>query len=185
MSNQYVFLLLIGFGVLYSVRGSDVRELKCQVCTRVIEEMQKNISKVDVKKTITVGGFRLDDEGNYSEKIVPLWKSEIYLTELMDDICLKMEDYVRATYKKDGKHTVISLLSDDGGMNPIMSEVDVVQDTELNKSLKFHCEDIVDEHSDTFLEEFKEYDENLIARICGEAAQLCDYEVTERPVDEL
>ncbi|XKL60910.1 hypothetical protein PGB90_007967 [Kerria lacca] len=167
--------------MVYSV---DLEEVKCLICTRIIEEIQKNISKVDAKKMINVGGFRLDDEGNYSEKVVPYMRSEIFLTELMDNICNKMEDYVTATFKKDGKLTVISLLSEDGQMNPLISEVDVVQDPEKNKSLKYYCEDIIDEHNDVFMNEFSKESDDIITKICSHTAQFCKVEEVIKDIKE-
>lgn len=184
MAYFCTFLLLISIGVYPVLSDLQVRELKCMVCTSIIGEIQRNISSVDVTRKINVGGFRLDDDGNYDEKVVPYWKSEIYLTEMLDEICKIMDNYVRATNKADGSPTIISLLAD-GGMNPIVSEVDMVQDSDLNKSLRYHCEDIVDEHLETLIEELKAENENLSAKICGEVARLCEEKVTEHPADEL
>lgn len=184
MANFCTFLLLISIGVYPVLSDLHVRELKCLVCTSIIGEIQKNITSVDVSRKIKVGGFRLNDDGNYDKKVVPYWKSEIYLTELLDEVCQLMDNYARATNKTDGSPTIISLLAD-GGMNPIMSEVDLVQDTDLNKSLRYHCEDIVDEHLEILMEELRAENENLSAKICGEVAQLCEEKVAEHPADEL
>lgn len=189
MKNQLI-LIISSIAVLSFVQSSsyDVKDLKCQICTRVIEEIRKNISQVDTKRTISIGGFRLDDEGNYSAKSTLYYRSEVYLTELMEGICNKMDDYVRATVKETGKLTVIPLISADGQMNPIMSEVDVVQDSDLNKSLKYYCEDILHEHDDEFIQEFTREEENAVLNICARAAAFCDEEsITETPkvVDEL
>ena len=62
--------------------------------------------------------------------------SEVHLSELLDSICKKMEDYVRATYKSNGKLTLLKLMTDNG-MNPLMKEVDIIQDGDLNKSLEY------------------------------------------------
>lgn len=45
------------------------------------------IGKVDPKKTIDIGGYRLEANGNRVQKSLPLTKSETYLTELMENIC--------------------------------------------------------------------------------------------------
>lgn len=47
-----------------------------------------------------------------------------------------MDDYVRATYKSNGKLTLLKLITD-SGMNPLLGEVDIIQDGDLNKSLEF------------------------------------------------
>lgn len=188
MSKLFFVCLLLSVSIYSVLCTSEVGELKCLVCTRLVEEMLRNVSKVDAKRTINVGGFRLDDKGNYVEKTVPYPRSEIYLTEVMESICNKMEDYVRARFKKDGRLTVISLMSEEGKMNPIMSEVDVVQDSDLNKSLKYYCEEILDENDEAIVQEFGKEQEDVISKICADAAQLCEEETirTSRlTVDEL
>lgn len=45
------------------------------------------ISKVDPKKTVEIGGYRLDVGRNDRRKTVQLSKSETYLTDLMETIC--------------------------------------------------------------------------------------------------
>lgn len=98
--------------------------------------MDLAISKVDPAKKVEVGNFRLDPSGSATSRKISLTKSEMYLTELMETICDKMDDYARARYKTNGKITVLKLISESGGMNPEMSKVDFVQDEDLNKSLK-------------------------------------------------
>jgi protein canopy 1/2 len=50
-------------------------------------EMEAEISKVDPKKKIEVGGFRIDKTGDTVSKTVQLVKSETFLTELMETVC--------------------------------------------------------------------------------------------------
>lgn len=50
--------------------------------------MDKAISKVDPRKKAEVGNFRIDETGDAGDKkVIPLVKSEMYLTELMEEIC--------------------------------------------------------------------------------------------------
>lgn len=65
-------------------------------------------------------------------------KSEVHLSELADSICEKMEDYIRATWKDNGKLTILRLIDSNGQMNVDMGRVDVIQDDDLNKSLKYY-----------------------------------------------
>lgn len=62
----------------------------------------------------------------------------MHLSELMDTICEKMDNYVRATTKTSGQLTLLKLMTEEGGMNPNISDVDIIQDSDLNKSLKFY-----------------------------------------------
>lgn len=54
------------------------------VCRITVREMEQRIKKVDPKKRIDVKGFRMDSKETVS---VPLVKSEMFLTELMEEIC--------------------------------------------------------------------------------------------------
>lgn len=47
-----------------------------------------------------------------------------------------MDDYAKARFKSNRTLTVMKLTSSDGGMNPLMTSVDFIQDGDLNKSLK-------------------------------------------------
>lgn len=46
-----------------------------------------------------------------------------------------MDDYAKARYRATGKATVLKMVTE-FGMNPDVSEVDFVQEGDLNKSLK-------------------------------------------------
>lgn len=69
---------------------------------------------------------------------MPQIKSEIFLSELLDKICAKMDDYVRATWKTNGQLTLLKMIGSDGKMNIDMGRVDIIQDGDLNKSLKYY-----------------------------------------------
>lgn len=56
----------------------------------------------------------------------------------MEQICHKMDDYVRGLWKSNGTLTILKMVSAKGQMNPYMSQVEFVQDDDLNKSLKYY-----------------------------------------------
>lgn len=95
------------------------------------------IKKIDPDKTVDVGGYRLGPDGDYRKTVKPQAKSEIYLSDYVDEVCERMDDYVRATWKTNGSLLILNLITDKG-MNPLMSDVDIIQDGDLNKSLKFY-----------------------------------------------
>lgn len=151
----------------------ETSNLKCEVCCRLVEEIQRNVSSVDPSNIVQVSNFRLDGNGNQIRHTIPLARSQLYLTEVMDSVCEKMNDYVRATFKKNGTLTVMPLLLD-GQMNPLMSEVDVVQDSDLNKSLQYYCEDIVNDIEEDLINIIKSGDDDKIVHsICTNVMQLC------------
>ncbi|XP_025418499.1 protein seele [Sipha flava] len=165
----YIYLFFI---LLVPSIAIDSSLLKCQVCCRLVEEIQRNVSSVDLSRVVQVDNFRLDVNGDQQKRTVPLGRSQIYLTEVMESVCEKMNDYVRATFKNNGSLTVIPLVLE-GTMNPLMNEVDVVQDSDLNKSLQYYCEEIVSDIEDDLISIMKSDDDNVVHSICTEVSQLC------------
>ena len=108
------------------------------------------------------------------------------MTELFEGdegICKVMDDYAKAKYKTTGKLTVLKMF-DEGAMNPLMSEVDFVQDQDLNKSLKHYCLEVLDEYDEVFLEYFmsEQLNENVVEEICLNRTKLCLNQ--EEPLEE-
>lgn len=151
----------------------DPTELKCLVCEKTLEEVQVLLSKVDPDLKVDAGGYRLDSDGNVNRKQVSQATSEIYLSELLEEVCGKMDDYVRATWKTSGGLTLIKLI-EDGKMTPLMDKVDIIQDGDLNKSLKYYCETLVEELEDVIVKNLAEGADNIDIKVCSIAAGYCD-----------
>ena len=58
--------------------------------------------------------------------------------EVIETVCSGFEDYAQAKYKSSGEPTIIRLMTPEGNMNPLMSQVDMVPDEDLNTKLKFY-----------------------------------------------
>uniref|UniRef100_A0A0A1XHT4 Protein canopy homolog 2 n=1 Tax=Zeugodacus cucurbitae TaxID=28588 RepID=A0A0A1XHT4_ZEUCU len=171
--------------VLWSAaEGFTSQEVKCHVCKATVQELENAIAKEDPHKTVDVSGFRLDANGNSISKSVKLVKSEMYLTELMEKICDKMEDYVKATYKSNGKFTLLKMIVNDK-MNPESSLVDFVQDGDLNKSLGHYCLEILDDHEEIFIKAFQAptLSDDLDSQICGAQASYCPFSPIQEEYD--
>jgi len=171
---KYLSLLPVLFVAVFT-QELDHREIKCGVCKATIQEMETAIAKVDPNKKVEVGGFRISSNGEATSKKIPLVKSEMYLTELMESVCDKMDDYARARFKKNGKLVILKLITD-GGMNPLMSEVDFVQDADLNKSLKHLCLEVLEEHDESIVQLFMEDEPPKDAEydICTKTTGFCN-----------
>merc|ERR1712183_634498 len=120
----------------------------------VIDEFEAAIYKVDPKKMVDTGTFRLNENGEQKRQVVPYARSQMHLLDPSEKICDNFEDYAQAKFKSTGKPTVIRLTTPEGNMNPDFPKVEVVPDDDLNTKLKFHCENIVedmDEHLVTLL----------------------------------
>lgn len=153
---KLILLNLLLFSIIYFVDCAkiDAGHLKClgafvlivfyglinfsfSVCEKSVYELNVAVNGLDPRKRIDVGGYRLDADGNYNHKTISQTKSELQLSELIENVCNKMDDYVRATFKSNGTLTLIRLVAE-GGLSPLMNEVDIIQDDDLNKSVKYN-----------------------------------------------
>merc|ERR1712241_753813 len=130
----------------------DSKTLKCLVCKNLVNEFEAAIFKVDPKKVIDTGTFRVNEKGEQKRQIVPYARSQIHLLELTEKICENFEEYAQAKWKSNGKPTIIRITNPDGNMNPEFGKVDIVPDEDLNTRLKFHCEGIVEDMDEHFLD---------------------------------
>ncbi|XP_076276500.1 canopy family protein seele isoform X1 [Lasioglossum baleicum] len=179
-----IVLCSIIFG-LTVVTSTDIdnKYLKCLVCRSTIKEVEGELAKIDPSMEIDVGNYRLDADGNIVTKKVLLAQSEVHISDVLDNICEKMSDYVRATYKSNSELTILNLMGPAGGMNPEVAKVDIIQDGDLNKSLKYYCEGIVEEFEDSIISLFVRKEEDIKYQMCTNIAKLCDPEY-ENDVDE-
>nr|XP_033321481.1 protein seele isoform X1 [Megalopta genalis]XP_033321482.1 protein seele isoform X1 [Megalopta genalis]XP_033321483.1 protein seele isoform X1 [Megalopta genalis] len=152
----------------------DTNYLKCLVCRSTIKEIEGELGKIDPSREIEIGNYRLDAEGNVVHKKVPLAQSEVHISDVLDNICEKMSDYVRATYKSNGELTILNLMGPSGGMNPEMTKVDIIQDDDINRSLKYYCEGIVEEFEDSIISLFVRKADNIKYQMCTNVAKLCN-----------
>ncbi|XP_049882869.1 protein seele [Pectinophora gossypiella] len=150
-------LSLLTFIVLFAVVSAriDPKNLKCLVCRTTFIELDKAIAKVDKWKKVDVGNFRMDADGNTMQDKVPAHRSSVYISEMIDDICKKMDDYVRVYYKSTGKLAIMRLIDDDGKMNGDFSKTKFVTDDDLNKSLEYYCERMFEENEDEITDLYK------------------------------
>ena len=116
----------------------DSSTLKCLVCQGLTDEFQAAIHKIDPKKMIDTGTFRVNDKGEQKRSVIPFARSQVHLIELFESICKNFEDYAQAKDKADGKPTIIRMTTPQGNMNPRFSKVDIVPDDDLNARLKFY-----------------------------------------------
>lgn len=160
--------------ILSECKEIDTKLLRCLVCRATVKEIQWQLAEVDPSREVEIGNYRMDAKGNTVHKRVPLIQSEVFISDMLDSICEKMSDYVRATYKSNGQLTILNLMTSEGVMNPEMSKVDIIQDGDLNKSLKYYCETIVEEYEDNIISLFIEGKTNVKNELCTNVAHLCN-----------
>jgi len=164
----------------------DSKLLKCLVCRATVNEFAWAVMRVDPKKMVDTGTWRINAEGNNKRQVIPYARSQTHLMEVSETVCKEnFEEYAQAKWKKSGKPTIIRLQTHTGNMNPDMGKVDIVPDDDLNKSLKFHCESTIEEAEDHFLEIFagsEDIEESLprfVDEICLKRTNYCQESVKD------
>ncbi|XP_055916855.1 protein seele [Eupeodes corollae] len=192
MKSLLIFLVstsIIGLASLQ--KNINPQEVKCLVCKATVQEMEEAVSKIDPQRVVEVSGFRIDDKGNLISKTAKYSKSETYLTELMETVCSKIDDYVKVTRKKTGKLELLKMSTD--GLSSAMTEFDFIQDGDLNKSLPHYCLEILEDQEDAFLKSFmsETLESDLDIRICSQKTNYCkdapiqeDYQLEDEDLRE-
>ncbi|CAH0390542.1 unnamed protein product [Bemisia tabaci] len=174
-SLTFLFFLICSSDVI--AQGKNHEFLKCLVCEKIVEEVKLEINKPEVKgKKIAVGGYHLDDKGNTNQREIPYQHSDVFLNEVLDNICEKMKDYVRVRRKSDDKLMLIPLVLPGGAMNPLIGDVDPILDDDLNKSLGHYCQEITNEYDEEIIESLKRTpsDELDESSFCSSVLPYCD-----------
>jgi len=152
----------------------DNKTLNCLVCKSLVEEIEAAINKIDPSKKVEVGSHRINGDGTQNKKLIPYARSQEHLMDVVETVCKGFEDYAQAKYKASGEATIIRLMTHEGNMNPLMSQVDMVPDDDLNTKLKFYCENQVEDLEDIIFELFAEEGENRDIELCSNRSKYCD-----------
>ncbi|XP_003216991.1 protein canopy homolog 2 isoform X2 [Anolis carolinensis] len=163
-----IILLLLLSGA-FARRSQDLR---CGACRALVDELEWEISQVDPKKTIQIGSFRINPDGSQSIVEVPYARSEAHLTELLERVCEKMNDYGEKVDTSTSRKNYVRVISHDGTKMDL-SETKI--DGDVTSSLKFACESIAEEYEDELIEFFSHEAENVKDRLCSKRTDLCDH----------
>ncbi|XP_059062543.1 protein seele [Achroia grisella] len=174
-----VFILLLPLLLTFVSARIDPKNLKCLVCRTTFEELNTVIKSVDKWKKVDVGNFRMDASGNLQQQKLPAHRSAVYISEVIDGICKKMDDYVRVYFKATGKLAIMQLMTPDGKMNGDFSKTKFVTDDDLNKSLEYYCERMFEENEDEITDLYKNRPEDDVMpdaerEICFNHAEYCE-----------
>ncbi|XP_069585837.1 protein canopy homolog 1 isoform X3 [Ranitomeya imitator] len=173
-------LLLFQIGVLctailyHSVEGKRDPVTYCGACRAVVDELLHEIRKVSPSKTIDVGSFRINPDGTQVQNKVPLVKSEVYLTEVLEGICEKMDDYSLYTDPDTKEKSFKRFAPRDNEAFPSVDFNNFQFNPEDSNPLKFACEHVVEENDEEIISLLAKDTENLAEKLCSEVAGFCD-----------
>jgi len=165
------FLPPPGNAVGHSAPPKEV--LDCLVCRSLVDEIEAAIDKVNPNKKVEVGSYRLDSNGNMKQAKVPYKRSELHLSEVMDNVCAQFKDYVVARYKSSGQPTLLRLTTSDGNLNPEISDVDLTPLPDTNTKLGFLCQNVVEDYEDEIVSMFVKNESDSHRKLCVKLASLC------------
>ena len=162
---------ILALSLIQRISSDRLANLRCLICQQIVKDLQNELIKVDPKKKIEVG-YRLDAQGNSNHNMIPYALSEMHISESLETVCKGIDDYVRATRKDTGELLLMKLIVD-GKMNTLMSDVDIVQDGDLNKSLKYYCDGIVDAHEEDIVRLLQNKETDIEDKVCNQLSKLC------------
>ncbi|KAL0966097.1 hypothetical protein UPYG_G00290890 [Umbra pygmaea] len=149
--------------------GKKDKVLYCSACRAIVDELNYSISQIDPKKTIHVGGFRLNPDGSLTDKKVPLARSESNLSELLEGVCDRMTDYalhVDPVTKKE-QYKRFAPRSSNAGDFPDFNNFKF-DGPEGSDALKFACESILEEFEDDIFSLFAKETDHVVDKLCNE-----------------
>ncbi|XP_043486555.1 protein seele [Polistes fuscatus] len=176
MKNILIIAVTLQLCIFVQSVEINAKYLRCLVCRATMDELKTELGKIDPSIEVEVGNYRMDAEGNTIRRKISMARSELHILDTMDEICEKMSDYVRATYKTNDQLTIFNIMDTSDKLNSLMSKVHLVQDGDLNKSLQYYCEGIVHEFEDSILSLFSKGETGIRRKLCTDIAKICDEE---------
>ncbi|XP_059151199.1 protein canopy homolog 2-like isoform X2 [Physella acuta] len=163
---------LFSFVVFILVSGTVIQGQKnyCTVCRVLVREVEWLISQVDPKKSIQVGSFRVDPNGNQKIKDKQYARSELHLEEVVESVCEKMNYYSWLAFD-DGTGQMVRTTGFDGKQ---LDKKNLNLDSEKGKTLKYQCDDFLENHEEELISLFQlENVSDYEKLICSEKLEVC------------
>uniref|UniRef100_A0A452H420 DUF3456 domain-containing protein n=1 Tax=Gopherus agassizii TaxID=38772 RepID=A0A452H420_9SAUR len=136
-------------------------------CKALGDELLYDIRKVNPKRTIDVGSFRISPDGTQERGKVPLAKSETYLTEVMENICDRLNDYQLQVDPQPEKRT-FKRFAPRKDENIYADFKKFCFYSDAYKPLKFACESIIEEYEDEIFSLIAQEADYLADKLCSE-----------------
>uniref|UniRef100_A0A3P9MAL5 Canopy FGF signaling regulator 1 n=1 Tax=Oryzias latipes TaxID=8090 RepID=A0A3P9MAL5_ORYLA len=153
--------------------GKRDQVLYCSACRAIVDELNYSISQVDPRKTIDIGGFRVNPDGSVKNKQVPLARSETHLDELLEEVCKSMSDYALYldpnTQQKQYRRFAPRSTGADGGFPDLKNFQ--FDGPEASTGLTFACETLVEELEDAIISTFSKKADGVEEQLCS---SVCD-----------
>ncbi|KAI1902020.1 hypothetical protein AGOR_G00040410 [Albula goreensis] len=171
----HVTLVFVAMSIFFKPsEGKKDDMLYCSACRAVTDELNYSISQVDPKKTIHVGGFRLNPDGSLNDRKVPFARSETHLMELLEGVCNNMSDYALHV-DPETKEKLYKRFAPRGNGDRGFPDLQNFQfdGPQGSNSLKFACESFVEEFEDDIILLFSREADHVVDKLCSEISGHC------------
>uniref|UniRef100_A0AAA9SHH5 Canopy FGF signaling regulator 1 n=1 Tax=Bos taurus TaxID=9913 RepID=A0AAA9SHH5_BOVIN len=161
--------LLAGLPAARDPREPDVF---CGACRALMDEVEHDVTKARQEKT-KVGSFRINPDGTQERRKIPLAQSEAFLTDLLDKVCERMNDY-RLEEDPVTKEKTFKRFAPRKGDKIYKEFKKFYFYSDAYRPLKFACETIIEEFEDEILSLITQEAHQLADTLCGEKSGLCE-----------
>ncbi|XP_042327361.1 protein canopy homolog 1 isoform X1 [Sceloporus undulatus] len=156
-------------GPLYKRMGATAGD----ACKALADELAYDIKKIGPKRTVNSGTYRINPDGTRGKKKIPFAKSETFLTDVLEKICERMNDYQLqddpVTKKKIFKR--YAPRKDE----PIYAEYKkYFFYSDAYKPLRYACETIIEQYEDEIFSLIAQEADFLADKLCIEKSGLCE-----------
>lgn len=181
MQNLSILVLQVLLCSLYNFSCAEptMKQVKCQVCRALVKESIAAIGKVDPKKVIPVGSFRLRADGSQEQKTVQYAGSETHMHDVLEEVCPSLDNYAQATHKENGELILVNLNKE----VEKLSTYQVVADPDSNGKLRKLCEDMIGEFEDEYIRVFSKQkirvEPQAFKLLCENNQEICEAKVAK------
>ncbi|XP_070644570.1 protein canopy homolog 1 isoform X2 [Bos indicus] len=131
-----------------------------------MDEVEHDVTKARQEKT-KVGSFRINPDGTQERRKIPLAQSEAFLTDLLDKVCERMNDY-RLEEDPVTKEKTFKRFAPRKGDKIYKEFKKFYFYSDAYRPLKFACETIIEEFEDEILSLITQEAHQLADTLCGE-----------------
>ncbi|XP_028933200.1 protein canopy homolog 1 isoform X1 [Ornithorhynchus anatinus] len=169
---QLLGMLLLLVRPPAQVRAERDREVFCGACKALMDEIEYDVMKARQKKTMVVGSFRINPDGTQQRKKISLAKSEAFLTEVLENVCNRMNDY-KLEEDPQTKEKSFKRFAPRKGDKIYEEFKRFYFYSDAYKPLKFACETIIEEYEDEIYALIAQEAVYLADKLCSEKSDLC------------
>ncbi|KAF6275899.1 canopy FGF signaling regulator 1 [Rhinolophus ferrumequinum] len=134
-------------------------------------EVEYDVTKA--RQKIKVGASRINPDGTQERKKISLAQSEAFLTELLDNVCERMNDY-KLEEDPVTKEKTFRRFAPRKGDKIYKEFKKFFFHSDAYRPLKFACETILEEYEDEILSLITQEAHDLADKLCNENSGLCD-----------